>query len=216
MASSTHTEVKRLVIGGRKVGKYDQAARLFIAEHEGELYATNSYWLAPAAKVAPLLDHFNLASDAAGSFEVNGQVRTLDQEPPNLSSIMPAHLGRELPVVERARVGDEGSAYAYQRANTGNYLALVRGDGGGLVAFNADFLHWLTYDGNLRDIPCGYGSRLVGDPIYRQAAIGKPMVISATREKQSGGNNGPDGKWIPATWSDDGELFLGLLMPVRV
>lgn len=212
--ASTHAEVKRLVIGGRKV-RAGEAARLFIAEHDGELYATNSYWLAPAAKVAPLLDHFNLASDTVGSFEVNGQVRTLDLEPPNLSSIMPARLGMDLPEVRPATIGDEGSAHAYQRNPAGGYLALMRAVDGSAVAFNADFLHWLTNDGDLRSMAVGYGSRL-GELVYRQGGPNKPMVISATREKQSGGHNREGGGYIPATWSVDGELFLGLLMPVRI
>ncbi len=123
----TAVEVKRYVKG------LSRESRLYVAEHEGQLYATNSYWLVPVEKVAPLLTKYNLSAFEPGAFEVNGDVRPTEQAPPNLGPIMP----RFAELVELERVKVDGRP-VFSGNPAGGFLELWR-NGETLVALNADF-----------------------------------------------------------------------------
>lgn len=210
----THAEIKRLVIGDRKTSR--DTVRLFLAEHDGELYATNSYWLTPATAVRSLLEHNNLPADQPGVYDVNSKLSAQDLEPPKVGALIPNLTDAD--IIHRSRLNGEGSPLFVKPWRV--LLALFdRTDDGQTtqVAFDASYLAFIDNDGEVGAIPCGgYGSRLVGEPIYRQGGPGKPMTVHAKREKKSGGHNGHDGKYVAETWADDGEQFLGLLMPVKV
>lgn len=210
MATKTQAEVKRLVIGGRKTSGYS-TPKLFLAEHDGQLYATNSYWLVPVGNVAPLLAHYNLAADKPATFEVNGKVQPVELDPPNIGPLMPAN---DAPEITRIQVAGRD---AYARGDTKECAWLALFDHAGeTVAFNVDFLDFIDHGGDVAGISQGYGSRLVGPAIYRQEKPGKPVAVYAKCERQTGGHNDASGHYIKAEWVDDGELFLGLLMPVRL
>jgi hypothetical protein len=53
--------IKKFVIRGKDV-KLEPAV-LALAEHDGEMWATNRYWATRAVRVAPLLDEYNLSAD---------------------------------------------------------------------------------------------------------------------------------------------------------
>ncbi len=151
-------EVKKLVKASSREG------RLFVAEHDGELYATNSYWLVPVVKVAPLMAKYNLSTTEPGSYSVNGDVTPTDVGPPNLGPIMPRF--KDLTPLERETI--EGRP-AFTNNGAG-YLELWRNDGA-LVAFNPDFMDLA------RDTMRGFA-----DPVVMQVkgSPGKPASVWAT------------------------------------
>lgn len=166
---SSHTEVKRLVIGRRKASKYENI-RLHVAEYQGKLYATNSYWLVPVARVMTLLGQYNLPTDKPANYVVNGTVRELPGDPPNLNHIMYPD-AKDVPTIERATVNGEGSAHAYQRYLPGGFLALFRNESDALIGVDADFLEWIT---------AGEESQ----PVYRQRSAGAPILITRHRDDE--------------------------------
>lgn len=208
----THAQIKKLVIAGRKP---NQSPKLIIVKHEDEMVATNSYWLAPVSSVRPLLEQFNLPADVEAVYSVGSKVDPIEGSSlPNIAAIMP---NVEACSIISPELCNDRPVYVKP---AGDFLAVFR-NGDALSAFNAEYLDFLTYGNDVRSIPCGgYGFRLAGEIIYRQTTALAPVRLSVKREKKSGGHNaeGADGHmhYVAETWADDGEQFLGLLMPVRI
>jgi hypothetical protein len=68
-------DIKRRVTAGRTASQLErEPAQLALAEIGGTLWASNRYWVTPAARVTALLTEYNLPADP-GLFVVNGTVR---------------------------------------------------------------------------------------------------------------------------------------------
>jgi len=158
------TDLKRVVGKGTK----DDPARLFLTEHDGTLYATNSYWLVKAERVAPLLAHYNLPSNQPGAYNVNGSVEPRDQEPPNVGGLLKG--AESWPVLERLHAHGRP---VFWPCPTGGYLAAFesspffrKGDGSDEptpVALNSDYLAFLTTG--------------LADPVFRQNGPRKAVAV---------------------------------------
>jgi len=203
----TMAELKKLTTGGRK-DKY--GTRLYVAEHDGIYWATNAYWLVPAARLAVLLEHFNLPTDAAGTYEVNSKLAKLEQDQPPLGRFLENTYDVEL---TRTTIDDIGYAYA---EGGDILLAVYDHPHGGHVFFNRDFHAWIL--ATLEESR-GYGERWKADSLkVRQASrslrsLG-PVSFSAVVEKRHGGHYREDRTWEPETWTDDHEETFAILMPV--
>lgn len=198
----TAAQVKKMVLKKGRT-RHDDPDRLYVSEHDGELWATNAFWLVPVNRVKALLDAHNLPSNQPGCYEVQGsRLVPQDTEPPKVGSLFPPV---DDPVIVPATL--EGcTAPLYRRQEPQGYVAVMEGTEG-RAGSDADYLHWLDCDGDLSRLNQGYGSRLVGSPVYRQVSPLKVVGIYAKRERQATTGN---------DWLDDGELLLGLLMPVRL
>jgi hypothetical protein len=195
-SKNTATEIKRHVGGNY--------SNLYLAEHDGDTWATNRYWLTRSKAVAPLLEKFNVPLDATGTYEVNGSVRKQNDNPPKVRDFL------QLSTYDQplARVKIAGR-HAYVPDGAGNYLALFTTPDGTHKAVRADWLEWLTEAGT----PVHYGERH-GEPRYMISK--SALAIIADREVQHGGCKGDDGEWIPLTWESKGPELLAVIMTVKV
>jgi hypothetical protein len=74
MSMSTK-DIKRRITGGRTASQLERdPAQLALCETGGVKWASNRYWVTPAARVTALLAEYNLPADP-GLFVVNGTVR---------------------------------------------------------------------------------------------------------------------------------------------
>jgi hypothetical protein len=87
------TQLKKLVLRGHNT-KWGPAG-LYVGEFEGEMWATDRYWAARAAHVAPLLSQYNLSADVPGAYEVDktvrpatGQVHDIPAQPPSMENFL--------------------------------------------------------------------------------------------------------------------------------
>lgn len=121
-------EIKKHVGG---TAKY--AADLILAEgHDGAMWASNRYWLAPAERVAPLLAHYNLPTDKPGAYKVNGTVQRNEggPVPPVKQWLNPARYTSPLTRVSLAglpamvRTDDRSPLLAVYQAPDGAYLGM--------------------------------------------------------------------------------------------
>lgn len=76
--------IRKLVIRGQAVNY--QPAPLFVNEHDGEMWASNRYWVVRAAKIEPLLAEYNLSAAEPGLYGVDGKVSRVDNTVPNLAA----------------------------------------------------------------------------------------------------------------------------------
>lgn len=81
------TDIKKRVVRGANL-KYGPVP-LYVNEWDGEMWATNRYWLTRASRVAPLLEKFNLSAAEPGGYEVNGTVRRATGQERDCSPVPP-------------------------------------------------------------------------------------------------------------------------------
>lgn len=119
---------------------------LYVNEYDGEMWATDRYWLTRASRVAPLLEKFNLPADQPGAYEVNGTVRRatgsehgIETVPPDLAAWVKGQRGYQAGV--RVRVG---SHPAYVMSAAGNLTAVYALEDGSHAYLQADDLEWLS------------------------------------------------------------------------
>lgn len=210
------TELKRLVLGGRKAAD----AVLVTAEHDGQRWASNAYWAVPAAWVRPLFDYYNLTDDP-GRFSLNGSrvSRQPDAEPPNLGAVI-GRVGDYTHVLTARTVDD---LPVYVKLSNGRFAAVYERPDGGQVYLDDQYHAWIV---DMAGQPISYGERW-GKVELRQNERGRergldPVVYVATRQVRRGGYyhgelGAPDRRWQPERWEDAGEPeIVAVLMPVKV
>lgn len=137
-------DIKKRVIGGHNT-KYGPA-RLYVNEHDGEMWATNRYWVTRAERVAPLLDQYNLSAAEPGVYEVNGTVRRangdnkgIPAQPPNVGRVI-EDAGSFTPGVPVRIAGNQ----AYTRGDRGGLYAVYLLNDGTHAGLGAEELEWLS------------------------------------------------------------------------
>ena len=195
-SKNTATEIKRH-IGGNN-------SDLYLAQHDGQMWATNRYWLTRGSTVSPLLEKFNVPADATGQYEVNGTVRKVRDDAPKVAPML--ELAQYDKPLARARIADR---WAFAADGMGNYLALFTDPDGNFKAVRADWLDWLRENST----PHAYGERY-SEPRYM--LNGSKVAIVADREVQHGGHIGDDHKMVPVTWENTGPELLAVLMTVKL
>lgn len=120
-------------------------ASLYVNEHDGEMWATNRYWLTRAERVAPLLSQYNLSAAEPGGFEVNGTVRPatgahgISPAAPDFSNFIRSQ--RDYAPGAPVRVAGN---QAYTRGDRGGLLAAYVLADGTHAGLNAETLEWLS------------------------------------------------------------------------
>jgi hypothetical protein len=190
---ATATAIKRLV-----------GDHLYLSDVDGTPWATNRYWLAPASRISPLLEKFNVSPTDTGSYDVNGSVRKRSDDSPKVGQMLDIRDYRDLLAPVKVSGHD-----AYVNVD-GEYVALfTRADTGDYVGVVASWLEWLA------DAPAGYGERY-GPARYMAAGSIARVAIVADREIEHGGHIGDDGKFVPVTWETTGPVILAVVMSRRV
>jgi hypothetical protein len=121
-------------------------AVLVLGEHEGTTWASNRYWLCPAAHIQPFLDKHGI--DSTGAYEVNGSTVKPFQGPPwNPSELL--DLAKYTVPLGNAWIGEDGPGWGigrsqvYIRDGDGNMAEVVTTPDGDHLAIRADWLDWL-------------------------------------------------------------------------
>jgi hypothetical protein len=153
---------------------------LYVNEYDGEMWATDRYWLVRASRVAPLLEKFNLPADQPGAYEVNGTVRRatgneygIASAPPDLAAWVADQRSYQAGV--RVRVAGHP---AYVMTGTDKLAAVYALEDGSHAYLLAEDLAWLSelqYD----DLPDGYRYGDVRMLFHRDANGGTIAMIRA-------------------------------------
>lgn len=117
-------------------------ATLGLAEHDGVLWATNRYWITPAARVAPLLEAFNLDAGKPGAFKVNSTVRRHADSAPGIGRLI-GSLGDYPEPAAPVRLGG-WAAYVQPSARDKFMLAVYQTADGTLLGLPDSDLAWLA------------------------------------------------------------------------
>jgi hypothetical protein len=204
MASTTASAIAE---AKRQIGKSDgRKANLYLAEHDGAVWATNRYWLTRVERIADLLGKFNIATDQIGSFEVGSTVRKMSDDAPNVGRMLslsdyPDEL-RPLLVADRQVFYKEGD----------NFLALFEIPDGNRVGIRQDWLAWLSETASL-GLYKDYGN-YPGEVRYMYGK-GRVAIVASVKAQRPGTGIYGDGKWIPAEFDDKGDEIISVVMPAR-
>jgi hypothetical protein len=214
-------EIKKHVIGGADVKR--APAPLYVGEHDGEMWATNRYWLTRAERVAPLLEQYNLSASEPGGFEVNGTVRRatgahqISPQPPNFDAFMRSQ--RDYAPGVPVRVAGQQAYTRHERF--GLYAAYILADGS-YAGLNADTLEWLsdTMTAPLPEQEDGtylrYGDLRVS--FHRAAQGGITAMVSAEvihvieRSRYTDKVEGEKQEYVPAVEEACEPRVLGIMM----
>jgi hypothetical protein len=125
----------------------DNPAPLLVNEHDGEMWATNKYFLTRAERVAPLLEQYNLSVAEPGSYEVNGTVKRADgasygcpAQPANVGAFI-KDLGSFMPAIA-VRIAGLQAYVLPDGPRLGLHAAFLLADGTH-AGLHADELEWL-------------------------------------------------------------------------
>jgi hypothetical protein len=142
---NSFTEIKKRVLRGQST-KFGPVG-LYVGEYADEMWASNRFWMTRAARVAPLLDKFNLSPAEPGSYEVNGSVRPATGQHPEIGTQPPA-IGKVMVNLDEYQPGIRvrvASHPAYTRDEPGGPLwALYLMADGTHAGLMADELDWLS------------------------------------------------------------------------
>jgi hypothetical protein len=170
-------QLKKLVLRGHNA-KWGPGG-LFVGEYDGEMWATDRYWVARAAHVAPLLGQYNLSADVTGAYEVDktvrpatGQHHEIPAQPPSMDAFL-SGVAKESyqPAVPVRVAGMQALTRADDRL--GLVAAYLLADGTYAGVYEEE-LAWLS-DTDAAPLPEGYryGDVLVS---MRRNSHGKIMV----------------------------------------
>ena len=193
------------VVSRRSTTEYRKLTgnRLFVADVAGDdadkaqLWASNSYWMVPAYRVAPLLSHYNLELEV-GRFEVNGSVARQGGDAPNMAALLPDvdALHDVVPAMVAGKAAYvRNPATVYERK--AGYLAIFEAAGEAdrvsptVTAVNVDYLDFIV-DG--RD-----------GIVFRQESPLKPLCVYVRDVIRNAGK--PD---------DVIDSLAGLVIPVKL
>jgi hypothetical protein len=144
-----------------------QGGHLVIAEVDGALWASDTYWAAPVEYVRPLLSDFNL-EPKVGRYEVGTKVEYVYDGTSNLSSIIGAHDAATKHVLQPVMVGNHQS---YARVGDGLLVAVFTTPEGDRVGVRDDFLRiHLGVDWESADFVLAQDVDSIGKPVgvYRR------------------------------------------------
>jgi hypothetical protein len=131
------TEIKKIIT--RNYNPKYGPAELYTGEHDGEMWATNRYWLTRAERIAPLLEQYNLSAAEPGTFDVNGTVRQAGRQVPNFSAFVLSQKDHA-PAIPVRIAGNQ----VYTRIDRGVlYAAFLLADGTH-AGLDAGTLEWLS------------------------------------------------------------------------
>jgi hypothetical protein len=140
--TATANAIKRYVTSGSNATTLrNQPARLDLAESGGILWATNRYWITPAARVAPLLEHYNLDAGKPGAFEVTSAVRRTGENGPDIGRLLGKPGDYRVPVAP-VRLGGLEAHVRLSERNA--WLAAYQTADGMLLGLPAGTLAWLS------------------------------------------------------------------------
>jgi hypothetical protein len=106
-------------------------------EHEGTMWASNRFWLCPAAHIQPYLDQHGI--DGPGAYEVSGKVIKPCQAPPWDPSRLLDPTEYTVPLKNTWI----GTSQAYIMDNDGNLAEVLTTPDEDHVAVRADWIEWL-------------------------------------------------------------------------
>jgi len=188
------------------------------------MWASNRYWLTPAARIAPLLEQYNLDAAQQGRFEVNSAIRQTDTTGPDFASQLDGVLA-EYP--EPAAAVQLGSRDAYVRTADGKHdLAVYQTAAGTLMGLDPDDLHWLseTFPVDHRDLAVvlglgpdeHFGAVRVMSKGHGNAPV--LLVADVIRTLKPGGyDDASDSRtWRPAVTENLGPRITGMMMAVKL
>jgi hypothetical protein len=173
---SYQTPVKPAVLKKRVIRGQDTrnlGAPLSVNEVDGQMWATNRYWVTRAERIAPLLAEYNLSADEPGLYAVNGKVSRVDNKVPDISaSVRSAFKDYAIPATRVQVAGRD--AYALDcYGHLMDVYQLANGMHAGLLA---DELAWLSQHDASIPADCRYGQvRLM----FRVRQIGGGDNVSA-------------------------------------
>jgi hypothetical protein len=182
-------------------GTATDPARLYQAEHQGVMWASNGYWVTPAERVAPLLQRFNLNPHAPGAFDVNGTVHLSER---SNAEVVLERFGESLPerldpaayTVPLTAVMVAGSQAYMRPSDRGSYRAVYQSADGAFLALDPGDLEWLNATYNItKPEDCYYGQvrYLVAGPGIGTRAVGIVADLIRRVSPVSHGT-GPDGE----------------------
>jgi hypothetical protein len=196
---------------------------LYVNEYDGEMWATDRYWLTRASRVAPLLEKFNLPADQPGAYEVNGTVRRatgseygIATVPPDLASWVKDQ--RDYQAGVRVRVAGHP---AYVMSGTGTVAAVYALEDGSHAYLQSDDLDWLS-ELQHDDLPDGYRYGGVRVLFHRNAQGGIIAMIRADvirvteRAHYTDKVEGQAQEYVPAVEEPAEPRLLGLMMGIKL
>lgn len=185
--------------------------RLLLATHEGERWACNSYWIAPARRFDGVIKDIE-----DGCYEPEGKEwRVLEQSSDVITHFLdPASYTVPIEPVE---VAGRPAMIATDKAVTraaDERLAVVLSDEAGL---DARYVKLLAH---LDPLQRPYVDRLSNVRLRQQeGGATKPVGFFADVEVRRGGHRDTtttEYRWIPETWEPAGERLIGVLRPIRL
>jgi hypothetical protein len=166
-------DIKKRVIRGQDTK--NQAAPLSVNVIDGEMWATNRYWVTRATRVAPLLEQFNLPVDEPGLYGVDGKVSRVANEVPDISKSVKSSLGEYTIPGTRVRIAGRDVYTVTDRG--GILMDLYQLADGTHVGLLAEELAWLS---NTADAPVPEGCHISGVHLmFRVAQTGGGCNVSA-------------------------------------
>jgi hypothetical protein len=212
--------IKRHVVSGRTAaGLARQPAELRLAAHEGVMWASNRYWLTPAARVELLLSQYNLDPSEPGLFEVNSAVRKVSGESFDVGS----QFGQAGEYAEPAAPVQLGGRDALVRTADGKHLlAVYQTAAGALMGLDPDDLAWLseTYMCGNRALSVtlnlGPGDHFGDVRVMTRGHGNAPVLLVADVIRTIEPGRHEDGTWIPAVTGNMGPRIIGMMMAVRL
>jgi hypothetical protein len=225
MNSQNVNQIKKRVISRNTAAQSSRdPASLVLGEHDGILWASNRYWITPAARVAPLLEQYNLSADQPGSFEVNTTVRKVDDR-----GFQPGRLlGKPEEYPDPASPVLIGGHRAHVRLSDRHpWLAAYQSEDGAAFGLPADDLAWLMditgmQLSRLQAFERGpddhFGeARVMCKGRCGMAAVAITVDVTRTVTPASYGTAADGGsEYHPAETQNLGPRVIGLLMPVKL
>ena len=218
-------EIKRYITGSRSGADLArQPAALELAAHDGIMWATNRYWLTPAARVAPLLGQYNLNAGTPGRFEVNSTVRKHDDNAPDLSRQLSTPEKYPEPIAPVKLGGRDALVLTENGKFT---LAVYQAASGALLGLPADDLAWLADTASYGQGSMGAALMLGPSDRFGEVRVmseghgGAPVLLTADvirTVKPSGYETSEDGQrhFRPAETENLGPRTIGMLMAAKL
>jgi hypothetical protein len=157
----------------RGLSTQHQAAVLAVNEIDGELWATNRYWVTRAARIAPLLAEYNLPADQPGLYAVDGKVSRTDNQVPELKATLMRVKEYDTPGT-RVRIAGKD---VYTTDSHGCLLDMYQLASGVHVGLLSEELAWLSQT----DAPISDGCRYAWPVrlMFRMTEVGGGCNVSA-------------------------------------
>lgn len=171
-------DIKRRITGGRTASQLERdPAQLALAETGGVKWASNRYWVTPAARVTELLAEYNLTADP-GLFVVNGTVRA-HPEDVNVEAMTARTAGlmdqSKYPLAATPVLLGGREAHVPAGTKPASWLAVYQTTAGDHLGLSADDVAWLTATGY-----SGYGTTMA-ELIGLDTHGDKPEHLGAVR-----------------------------------